>query len=148
MLEKLSQKDATWRNIAFKICGCKSKADDLVQDMYMRRLENDRGQDISTRYIYQTLMSIFLNEKKTNKLILVNDFYNLEQEEDQTTDKRFELLEILKDVSWFEREVLLQTSEKSLRECEKDTGVSYQVFHYTKTKALKKLREKHGRAKK
>ena len=56
----------------------------------------------------------------------------------------FKLLEIIQDVSFFEREVLLQTHEKSLRKCQEDTGVHYGVFNYHKNKALNKLKKKYG----
>ncbi len=46
ILESLSKKDKYWRQIAFNICKDKSLADDLVQEMYLRRYENDRGQQV------------------------------------------------------------------------------------------------------
>jgi len=145
MLETLSQRDQEWREMAFKICNCRTLSDDLVNDMYLIVMNKER---FNEAYIYKTLKGLFLNHlKEKGKTISLENIYYLEAEETDTTQKRFELLEILKDVTWFEREVLLQTHEKSLRKCEEDTGVHYGVFNYHKTKALKKLKDKYGRAK-
>lgn len=145
MLTKLSLRDKEWREMAFKICHCKTIADDLVNDMYIRIMNKD---NFNEAYIFKTLRGIYLDYLKDNKnIVSLTDFHYLKEDVTDTTNERFELLEILKDVSFFEREVLLQTHEKSLRKCEEDTGVSYQVFHYQKNKALKKLQKKYGSTK-
>jgi hypothetical protein len=45
-------------------------------------------------------------------------------------------------LSLWDREVLLHTSERSLRELSKATGISVSVLHYGKHNALKKLKDK------
>jgi len=145
MLETLSQRDQEWREMAFKICKCRTLSDDLVNDMYLIVMNKER---FNKAYIYRTLKGLYLDYlKNNNKTVSITDFHYLEYEECHRTAKRFELLDILKDVSFFEREVLLQTHEKSLRKCQEDTGVHYGVFNYHKTKALNKLKKKYGRTK-
>ena len=58
MLLELSKKDKIWREIAFKICGDHSKADDLVQEMYLKLYSQKK--QINSGYIYATLRSIFI----------------------------------------------------------------------------------------
>ena len=144
MLEELSKRDLEWRVMAFKICKCKMLADDLVNDMYLRLHNREIATDY---YVYRTMKGLYqdmFRKKEYKDTVSINDFHYLEHDQDETTEKRYELLEMLKSVSWFEREVLLQTSEKSLRKCEEDSGVSYQVYNYHKQKGLKKLRKKYG----
>ena len=119
-------------------------ADDLVNDMYIRLQNKEVATDY---YVYRTMKGLYqdmFRKKEYKDTVSINEFHYLEHEENDNTEKRFELIEMLKSVSWFEREVLLQTSEKSLRECENETGVSYQVYHRYRQKGLKKLRKKYG----
>ena len=145
MLEELSKRDKEWREMAFKICNCHTLSDDLVNDMYLVVVKKQR---VNEAYIYRTLKGLYLDYlKHKNKTISINNLHYIKQDENEKTKKRYQCLEIIQDVSFFEREVLLQTHEKSLRKCEEDTGVHYGVFNYHKTKALKKLKDKYGRAK-
>lgn len=145
MLDVLAKRDKEWREMAFKICNCHTLSDDLVNDMYLVMVNKNR---FNESYIYRTLKGLYLDYlKRNNKNISLNNLHFIHQDECDRTAKRFELLDILQDLSFFEREVLLQTHEKSLRKCEEDTGVHYGVFNYHKTKALKKLQKKYGTTK-
>jgi len=108
MLEKLAEKDQLWREIAFKICRDRNLADDLVNEMYLRRYENDRGQELTDYYIICTIQSIYLNNKKTNKLIPVEEIRT-----DKYINGRFEpndyesnILEKAKKLPYYKRELL------------------------------------------
>lgn len=145
MLDVLAKRDKEWREMAYRICNCHTLSDDLVNDMYLIVASKQR---VNEAYIYRTLKGLYLDHLKIdNRNVSLNDFHYVKEDECDRTKNRYELLDILQDVSFFEREVLLQTHEKSLRKCEEDTGVHYGVFNYHKTKALKKLQKKYGTTK-
>lgn len=149
VLKELSKKDDIWRKYAFKICGCKSKADDLVNDMYLKLADKQR--EISNGYVYLTLKSIFIDNIRKDHLnaISLEDLYNdIEDVSSEILSERYELIDILrKDVSFFHKEILLITHETSLRKAEEEIDVPVSVLRYHKKKALNKLKDKYGRAK-
>ena len=144
MLDELVKRDSEWRKLALKICGCKNKADDLVHDMYLKL--KDKTEPVNTSYVYYTIKHLFLSQiSASKKEVLTDDFKLIRNVDDGfTTEQRLELLEMIKDVSWFEREVLLITHEMSLRDAENETGVYYGVLNYHKQKALSKLKDKYN----
>jgi len=146
VLHELCKRDSEWRKLALKICGCPHKADDLVQEMYIKLKDKT---EFNTSFVYHTIKCIFIDSiRKVNPEILTDDFRLITNIDDNNiTEQRFEMLEILKEVSWFEREVLLLTHEKSLRKASEDTGVYYGVLNYHKQKGLIKLKDKYGSTK-
>ena len=145
MLDVLAKRDKEWREMAYRISNCHTLSDDLVNDMYLIVASKQR---VNEAYIYRTIKGLYLDHLKIdNRNVSLNDFHYVKEDKCDRTKNRYELLDILQDVSFFEREVLLQTHEKSLRKCEEDTGVHYGVFNYHKTKALKKLQKKYGTTK-
>ena len=149
MLQELAKRDKEWRILALKICNCKIKADDLVQDMYIKLRE---CKEFNTAYVYFTMKHIFIDwtrKKAKNKEILYDDFRNIQNNynESYTTQDRYELLDKLKNLTWWEREVLLITHEMSLRKAEEETGIHYTKLNYHKNKGLNKLKERYGNSK-
>lgn len=145
MLDILSKQDQLWRIYALKICGCPTNADDLVQDMYIK-LSNHKG-DISNVFIYRTLRSIFIDDCRRKKIQTVELDKNISKIEDEDKlEQRLELLEIIKDLDFFHREVLLITHETSLRKAAKEINVPHYVLNYYKKKGLKKLKDANRRA--
>ena len=144
MLDILCKRDSEWRKLALQICGCPHKADDLVQEMYIK-LRNKK-EPVNTSFVYHTMKCIYIDSiRKVNPEILTDDFKRIFKDDDSyTTEQRYELLDMLKEVSWFEREILLLTHEKSLRQASEETGVFYGVLNYHKHKALSKLKDKYG----
>lgn len=137
MLTELSKKDKQWRKFAVYICKDKYLADDIVNDMYLKLHDK---KNINDWYVCMTIKSIFLDYIKQQKpTICIDDIKELSQSDNQTLQQRFMIDEALKQLTFFEREILLHTHEKSLRECEAETGVAYGVFNYHKKKALPKL---------
>ena len=137
MLEILSKKDKQWRIFALYICKDRSLADDIVNDMYLKLYKKS---NINDYYVFRTIKSIFLDylrQKKDN--VSIELIQELKVSDNQTLEERYLVNDALKQLTFFEREILLHTHEKSLRDCEKATGVHYGVFNYHKNKALPKL---------
>lgn len=139
MLEELSKKDKQWRIFALYICKDKQLADDIVNDMYLKLIYKT---NINDYYVFRTIKNVFLDyirlEKKI-QTISIDLLSELISQDNEATEQRHEVNEALKQLTFFEREILLHTHEKSLRDCEAETGVHYGVFNYHKKKALPKL---------
>lgn len=141
MLEELAKHDEKWRQIALMITnGCKVTADDIVNEMYLRRYDNDRGQPITEYYIILTMKSIFLNQKKTNKIINVEEVRDiLQNDEYEITDEDREVLNRYNNLSFTEKELIELSYDYSLREIQKKFGINYGYAHSVITQARKKV---------
>lgn len=141
MLEKLAKDDSKWRQIALMITsGHKDIADDIVNEMYLRRYDNDRGQPITDYYVILTMKSIFLNQKKTNRLINVEEVRNINIiERYEITDQDKELLDRYNNLSFTEKELIELSYDHSLRDIQKKYGINYGYAHNVITKARKKV---------
>lgn len=154
MLADLSKKDRKWRGIAFYICRDRDLADDLTNDMYLKM--HDCGRrfcEINEWYVYITIKNLYLHHiRRANRdqgiVQAVSEF----AEADPLDDRKM-MNHALNELNVFDREILLQTSERSLRKAAKylnqlsdGDGEPKKVFsarslHYMKHNALEKLRE-------
>lgn len=141
MLEELAKNDAKWRQIALMITsGCKAVADDIVNEMYLRRYDNDRGQPITEYYILLTMKSIYLNQKKTNRLINVEQVFDSQQQSTfEIADEDQEILDRYDNLSFTEKELLELSYDNSLRDIQKKYGINYGYAHNVITAARKKV---------
>lgn len=145
MLEELAKRDSEWRKLALQICGCPTKADDLVQEMYLKLSKYNKK--FNTAYVYYTMKHIYLQDiRKGSTEVSLEDWSIVNQKEPEgyTTQDRYDLIEMIDELHWFEREVLLITHEMSLRKAEDETGIYYGKLNYHKQKGLNKLKEKYG----
>jgi RNA polymerase sigma factor (sigma-70 family) len=136
MLEELAKKDAYWRKIAKKISKDDFIADDLVNEMYIKL--HDCKKQINDFYVIIVMRNLFLNQIKQNKTVSIEEFYNLEYYESdfEVDDNDQEVLKAYNALSFSERELILLSSEHSLRDIEKDYNINY-GFVYRKVKAAK-----------
>lgn len=146
MLKELSKQDKRWRQIAYKICKDKQLADDLVQEMYLK-LYDKKYDKINEWFIWVTIKNIYLNiikQKRYKHEISIELFYNIEdlKSDDVILEKRKQINDALDALDLWDREILLQTSEKSLRDLSEETGLTVSTLHYNKKIALKKLKDK------
>lgn len=144
MLEELAKRDKDWRKMAYQICGCKTTADDLVQDMYIKFANYDK--ELNDYYIFFALRSLFLDGIKKRKLEIVSsELENLSIKEDdycKETDFLKEL--ILKEVEalpYLEREMLKVTQEISQRELSRQTDIPLPTIKKTVLETKKYLRQ-------
>ena len=148
MLEELCKRDKDWRRMAFHICKSKDIADDIVQDMYIKF--SNYNKSLNEYYIFFALKSIFLDylRKEKTKVELNENLCNFD-EYDFEQDKIKELaLEKVKQLPYFEKELLTVTQEISQRKLARETDISFIVINQTikKTKQqlwqdLKKLKD-------
>lgn len=107
-------------NYALKICGDKSLAYDLVQDAYLKIADKE----VNSSYVYLTIKSIFLDQKKKNKkhldIKLVNEY--VEQEEFELKD---EYKKVMDQMPFAIKECLLENQNYSLRKLEKRYNINY-----------------------
>lgn len=144
MLEEISKFDSEWRKIALKICGDKMLADDLVNDMYLKMYDL-KPQSFNKSYISYSLYHQFLNLLKENKSTVCLENYHLNNyNEEDNTDLRLRLDSILDEIGLLDREILLHTHEKSLRDTSKELFMSHTKLHYKKKIALDKLKNTQG----
>lgn len=141
MLKKLAEKDDKWRSIALKITeGDQNLADEIVNDMYIRRYDNDRGQEITDYYVVLTMKSIYLNYKKTRKTVPTDDIIiPYEDNKFEPEDGDEEILRAYSKLSYIERELLELSYHYSLREIEKQFKINYGYVHRVVTGARKKV---------
>ena len=148
MLEELCKRDKDWRRMAFHICKSKDIADDIVQDMYIKF--SNYNKSLNEYYVFFALKSIFLDylRKEKTKVELNENLCNFD-EYDFEQDKIKELaLEKVKQLPYFEKELLTVTQEISQRKLARETDISFIVINKTikKTKLqlwqdLKKLKD-------
>lgn len=144
MLDKLAKKDRLWREIAFKICKDKTLADDIVNEMYIRRHDNDRGQELTDYYVICTMNSIYMNYKLTNKYVPVENirtnavgFVPFEP-----NDTEYVLLQRAKELPFAKRELISLNYDYSLREIVsrlEGSGISYGTINYTLRKSRQQI---------
>ena len=144
MLEELAKLDSEWRKIATKICGNKDLADDMVQDMYikMHRLQPKYW---NKHYISYAIYHLFINHiKESKKTVYLEDILFTDTEDSEITKDRLRIIKVLDEVSIVDKQVLLATHEKSLREASKDLFMSHMTLHNKKKKAFEKLLNTNG----
>ena len=139
-LNDISKKDKYWRSVAFNICKDKSLADDLVQEMYLSVYELDK-KEINDFYIVTIINNSFLDHCRKNKRdVDINLIYSLGYESLQNDfdDEDINFLNRIDKLKWWEKELLKENYDKSIREIAKDFNINY-AFIYRK---LKEIREK------
>ena len=130
MLEELAKKDKRWREVAFNICKCKDLADEIVNLMYLRIYDlNPDTEKLSEWYIITKLRNLFLIHSKQVKHISIETLYYLTDEQTDSTrsDEEIQLIQIANNKrKWWEKQLLIESYDKSLRQIEKDFNINYQ----------------------
>jgi DNA-directed RNA polymerase specialized sigma24 family protein len=143
MLEELSKHDKRWRKMAYSLTRNRIAADDLTNDMYI--VMNDCGKEfneINESYVYRVMKSIFLLEKRKKKPDFIGIFkseLNI-PDNNEALEDRIQLNDWLTELVWWDREILLHTSERSLSKNEEYIGLKEHVLHYWKGNAMEKLK--------
>lgn len=142
MLQKFVVNDEIYKSYAYKISQCHDLKHDLVNDMYIRLndvLTKEPEKQISNGYIYLMIRSIFLDGIRKNREFCVSDFPDIADQGTDCLNERIAINGHLNKLSFFDREILLKTSETSLRKMAGELDINYQAIHQFKQKAFKKL---------
>tara|TARA_R110000823_G_scaffold247239_1_gene371070 strand:+ start:261 stop:740 length:480 start_codon:yes stop_codon:yes gene_type:complete len=139
----LASKNKDW----IKICqsfGCnKRTAEDLVQEMYIRiQLKLERGLDIyyndeneiNYYYIFKTLRSMFLDLKKKNKNIRMEELINIDGGiVDIDYNYNYDIIKKeLAKMYWYDQKVFeIINSGESIAEFSRKSGIAYHSLYNT-----------------
>lgn len=137
MIEALAKKDKHWRDVAYKISGDKTLADDIVNDMYIRVYDQQPAK-ISDGYIYTIMRNLFIDQARSRSKISFTDFSNIEvQEQEQTIYPDIE--PILQTLTWYERTIFKHAVEIGQREFSRRTDIHIQTIHRVTNSVKKKI---------
>lgn len=167
VIEHISKKDKEWRQMAYNICKCRTLADDLTNDMYIKinKYYKKAPETIKDFYIYRTIRSLYMNYLRKNpenipiheaeevdpegndihigernEMKLLEDHYTNIEYYEQIKEKRFEVDEALSKMHWYDAELLLLTKEISMRQLSRETGISLASIHHTCKQSREQLK--------
>ena len=158
LVDHTYRKHHTWLiQCAYNLTNNKDKAEELVQDLYLRLMEMKDckkimyKQDVNLYYLYRMLKSIFLNglKKQTSTLPLDDDLYNLVAEEysysaDNEFEERLRLTnECLDEMYWFDAKLLrvYLDEDHSIQSLHNVTGISNSTIWSSLKKTKKYVKE-------
>jgi len=137
MIEQLCKKDKFWRIVAYRICEDKFKADDMVQEMYLKLY--DCKKEINDFYVIITMRNIFLQDLKKEKLLVPIDYFDFSSTQAFETDDAES--ELIKSLKWYENELIEMSYDKSLRQIQKEFNINREFTNRIIQKSRKKLCE-------
>ena len=143
MLEKLAENHKKWVAIAYNMCKCKDKANDIIQDMYIKMHELNK--DVDDGYIYFVIRSIFIEEKRKQKefayepekIEYIANVIELKNIEPDTTfnDLKKECYDqAYKKLEKHEKVIIHFSSTMGLREFARNSELSISLIQKTKRK--------------
>lgn len=158
LVEHTYKKHNVWLlQCAYNFTNNKDKAQELVQDLYLKLLEIKNvskilyKNDVNLFYLYKMLRSIFLNGQKKSITMLPIDeeLYNLSSSEyDEAADAEFERTlaltnEALEQEYWFGRQLLkvYVEEEHSIQSLHNATGISNSTIWTQLNKTKKFVKE-------
>jgi len=138
MVNELVKKDIIWRKIAFAICKDEMLADDLVQEMYLKLFNCKK--EINDFYVVLTIKTLFLDYLRKSKLKISIDNFDFKNIENnfEFDDKE---KEFIKELKWYEKELLEMSYDLSLRQIEKETKIHYKFTERVLIKVRKKWQD-------
>jgi RNA polymerase sigma factor (sigma-70 family) len=145
-IAEIAKKHKDWTRIVQSF-GCKTEAEDVVQDMYLRLDKYIKpDQQISTSFVWITLRNIYFDFLKKEPVTFELDKTVSEAVCETESIIAYEELnkrvrDELNNVNWFDKMLfeLYVTSGKSMRRLEKETGISLSCIHYTTNRTKKHL---------
>jgi DNA-directed RNA polymerase specialized sigma24 family protein len=143
ILEELSKKDKLWRSIAFNICKDKSLSDELTQQMYVKVYEVSLKRNIDTNdyYIAKILLNLFIDYIKENKKFVTNIEVISLISNDESFTMDDEQLNIINDLSFIEKELILLNENLSYHEIQRKYNINYQFVR----RVILNVKNKHGK---
>lgn len=146
MLNELSKKDAQWRKMALYICKDKDLADDIANDMYIKaHTWEKKFNEIDEGYVFRVMKNIYLHYLRKQKQMLTIEFKDtlndMPNHDEEILKNRQLMHRALYELDFFDRHILLHTSERSLRKTQEYLNISVDVLFYSRKKALERLKQ-------
>lgn len=158
MVEHTYRKHNTWLlQVAYNFTNDKDKAEELVQNLYLKMLEMTDitkimfKDDINLFYLYKMIKSIYLNslKKQTSTLPIDDDLLNMPADSyDYAADEQWEQTlaltnEALEGHYWFDRELFKTyiNEEHSIQSLHNVTGISNSTIWTSMNKTKKYIKE-------
>ncbi len=142
MLEHLSKKDKLWRQRALSICKCKDLADEIVNRTYLRIYNyNIPIEKLTDAYVYSAIYNTYILYCKEPKHISIDKFYDIKDqtESSEFSDEDLEILNKANELEWWQKQLLIESYDKSLRQIEKEFNINYVFVQRHTTKAQKQI---------
>ena len=134
MLQELAKNHAQWLKMAERITKNSEDAKDLVQEMYIKLIDKD--DEVTPFYVFKTLHSIFIDEKRKNNPYFYEIPDNLSAEEVEV-----EYIELpLHRLTFLEKYIVLKAMNQSRRGIARELNVNYQLINRIYNKAMAKLK--------
>ena len=158
LVEYTYKKHHTWLSqVAYNFTKSKDKAEELVQDLYLKLMEYKDiskimyNNDINLFYLYKMLRSNFINanKKQINHLPIDDDLVNLPADSyDYAADNDFETMVLLTnkaldEFNWFDSHLLRVYLDEghSIQSLHKATTISASTIWSSQQKTKKYVRE-------
>lgn len=123
MIEKLAQHHEDWLRFAFKICGNRDDAADLVQDMYLKL--HDCKKEINHSYVYCVIKNIFLDQYRKNKVKEKTVYYQEEYvEQSEEIDFTAAYEESLKELKTYKQLIVNFSTKEGVNNFARQSGIS------------------------
>ncbi len=138
MLEKLVQRNKDWLSIAKNICGDYHKAQDIVQDLYIK-LQNSKFE--SDWFVIHTMRNLYIDQIRKNKEDLFLEDISLKDYNNtfEPNDKEQEYLDRFNDLPMVQQELIQESFDKSTRQIGREFNINYCYVHRQIHKGLKKI---------
>lgn len=146
MLQYYAHRRDLYLGYALKICGCPDLAEDLVQDMFIKIhgiLRDDPEKELKDSFIYFVIRSIFIDGiRKTSagpEFYAINE---LDYIEDESRDHIDKVNEVLSEMPFFEREIVIGSFEHSPNEFSEILSTRRETIWRWKKKFIKIFKKK------
>jgi len=138
-INELAKHDTKWREIAFKITWDKTKADDLVQDMYLKLMDKDK--DLNDYYVTMTLKSLFIDDiRRNSKTLRLSRDMDIKEDVNSSsfepTDEEKAILDKIRSLPYIQQEFIAESYDNSLREIESIYNINYGFIYRELHKGL------------
>ena len=132
LINKLTEDDTKWREIAFYICGDRDTADDLVQEMYIKfsRGNYDKYKKVSPFLASLTIKNLWydMSKSKVNKTTSrLNGNYDVKDNgsDFELEDEHLGYINRFNELPFRQQEFILESYDFSLREIAKKFNIHY-----------------------
>lgn len=133
-LNIISKKNKKWISYANSLTKDMDEAKDIVQDMYLKMYNVDK--EVDDFYVIATIRNIFFNKVK-QKSKTVPLVFDIEVDSSyEINDEELDLINKFNDLKFYERILITENLDKSVRNIAKEYNVNY-MFVYRKIKEAK-----------